>query len=774
MGGIQMKNISLKFDSKAIIKLLGVQLYDTPMAMLRENVQNGFDAVKERQEKDKGYNNPSVKITISDKKVIVADNGIGMNQENLEQNFWTAGKSGKNNEESRKAGVVGHFGIGALANFGVCFSLDVDTRKIGEDKRYHSHAESEKLDGEQITIDETPDESNNYGTTITAILDDDHHFTIEDAKNYLKPFVQYVDIPVYLNDDLISQQPKGISNTPNDVYDLSGKYKNGYTTFTYRIVFQKYHPINPQLEITDINLYGENEPGMLYLTKLRPNLFGLNNGFGLANLNVYSQFGFGGFADFSFLEPTAGREAISKICTEKVQALINMVEVFWAKTIAEYTLADDYRDFLVYVNSHFSKSLAKNIRIAADGTGASDIALGEIKPEDGGGYYKGQDTKILESYKTAGNPVYRVSQENPRRRIQLQYLNQIGIKELDDSVQILHEYSKRELASDEFMFLAEIKRVIEDDYILENFDVRLADISHGVQIMVKKDEGFDFVIYITKKCGEVDQICKIYKENYLLFTPIVKDYVRTALYRQFADYIPKNKQDRAAYIDAAYQKRKEELIIRETDVSDDENLFKQFQNGEITTNQFLERVKRIHREKQEQVVSEGQVERVENVVKTAALVVEQPTSSASVRNEQEDMAQPPILELDNSTTKKLLRTENSTPVLHYHRLFISLSTNMDRDFRSFFMLPHTTKVIWSTHRIIYIFTEYTGMVSLYYEMELKKKLSKEQTGGKSLVSTTIITKKKIFVPVPEEIMSYFDFRKEQELIFYVHFDKVNG
>lgn len=770
-----MKNISLKFDSKAIIKLLGVQLYDTPMAMLRENVQNGFDAVKERQKNDKEYKNPCVRITITDHKVIVADNGIGMNQENLEQNFWTAGKSGKNNEESRKAGVVGHFGIGALANFGVCSSLDVDTRKRGSNMRYHSHAESEKLDGEQITIDETPDESNNYGTTITAILDDEHNFVIDDAKNYLKPFVQYVDIPVYLNDDLISQQPKGITNVPSDAYEIIDQHESGYATFNYRIIFQKYHPINPQLEITNIKLYGENEPGMLYLTKLKPNLFGLNHGFGLANLNVYSQFGFGGFANFSFLEPTAGREAISKICTERVQALLNMVEVFWAETIAEYTLADDYRDFLVYVNSHFSKALAKNIRIAADGTGASDIALGEIKPEDGGGYYKGQDTKILESYKTAGNPVYRVSQENPRRRIQLQYLNQIGIKELDDSVQILHEYSKRELASDEFMFLAEIKRVIEDDYILENFEVRLADISHGVQIMVKKDEGFDFVIYITRKCGEVEQICKIYKENYLLFTPMVKDYVRTALYRQFADYIPKNKQDRAAYIDAAYQKRKEELIIRETDVSDDENLFKQFQNGEITTNQFLERVKRIHREKQEQVVSEGQVDRVENVVKTAAVVaVEQPTSSASVRNEQEDMAQPPILELDNSTTKKLLRTENSTPILHYHRLFISLSTNMDRDFRSFFMLPHTTKVIWSTHRIIYIFTEYTGKLSLYYEMELKKKLSNEQTGGRSLVSTTIITKKKIFVPVPEEIMSYFDFRKEQELIFYVHFDKVNG
>lgn len=153
---------------------------------------------------------------------------------------------------------------------------------------------------------------------------------------------------------------------------------------------------------------------------------------------------------------------------------------------------------------------------------------------------------------------------------------------------------------------------------------------------------------------------------------------------------------------------------------------------------------------------------------------QQQIPSKAVREEQEDMAQPPILELDNPTEKKLLRTENQTPVLHYNRLFINLSKNMDRDYRPFFMLPHTTKVIWSTHRIIYIFTEYTGKVSLYYEMELTKKLPSRMTGGRSVVSTTIITKKKIFVPVPEEIISYFDMKKVQELKFYVHFDKVNG
>ena len=40
--------VSLKFDPNQMIHLLGVQLYDTPLAMLRENVQNAVDAIRER------------------------------------------------------------------------------------------------------------------------------------------------------------------------------------------------------------------------------------------------------------------------------------------------------------------------------------------------------------------------------------------------------------------------------------------------------------------------------------------------------------------------------------------------------------------------------------------------------------------------------------------------------------------------------------------------------------------------------------------------------
>lgn len=46
------------------------------------------------------------------------------------------------------------------------------------------------------------------------------------------------------------------------------------------------------------------------------------------------------------------------------------------------------------------------------------------------------------------------------------------------------------------------------------------------------------------------------------------------------------------------------------------------------------------------------------------------------------------------------------------------------------------------HRIIYIFSDITSTMSLYYEMELFKKLPEELTGGQQIITTTIVTEKK--------------------------------
>ena len=101
-----------------MIELLAVQIYPTTFALLRENVQNSFDAILLRKHMGQKFDG-KIDVTINPNSVRVTDNGIGMSRDDLRNHFWHAGSSSKNTDEARAAGVVGTFGIGAMANFGI-------------------------------------------------------------------------------------------------------------------------------------------------------------------------------------------------------------------------------------------------------------------------------------------------------------------------------------------------------------------------------------------------------------------------------------------------------------------------------------------------------------------------------------------------------------------------------------------------------------------------------------------------------------------------------
>ena len=193
------KYLGLKFDADAMVHLLGVQLYDTPLAMLRENVQNAYDAILERMNEEAAFKDGIVKIEVVGDHITIIDNGIGMDEQGLQENYWTAGHSGKNNPESRKAGVVGHFGIGALANFGVCSRLEVNTMRIGTNTRYLCVAERDKMSGTQFPLTIQEDNTGSYGTKISAILMPGITITEEQVEAYITKYVQFIPIPVTIN-----------------------------------------------------------------------------------------------------------------------------------------------------------------------------------------------------------------------------------------------------------------------------------------------------------------------------------------------------------------------------------------------------------------------------------------------------------------------------------------------------------------------------------------------------------------------------------------------
>ena len=762
--------VSLKFDSNQMINLLGVQLYDTPLAMLRENVQNSVDAIRERIKMDHRPFQPRINVTVSREIVAIEDNGKGMTKDIIKNNYWTAGNSSKNTKDAQQAGVVGHFGIGALANFGVCSKLELSTRYFDSNIRLESIAYREKLSGDEISLDEVEDNSDEVGTKIYVTLLQPGSITVEQTLEYLSQYVQYVDIPIFINNELISQKQVTIKERTSSEL-LTGNYTGDFCRFSYDVVFNTYQPINPELLIRDIVLFGKAIKGSVYLKNEGKNndIMGMCNGFGLARLNLNSWFNFSGYMDFDFLQPTAGREAVSRESNTTALTFFLQIEKFWAEVISQYDVSDTYRDFLSYVVNHYADRYVLNLTANLASKSDESIHFRDIKDSQKYIYYGGTEENVIKAYSSSEKILLKLAKDNPRRKVQKMFFDSKGIAEVGNKIELLKVFSRAELGLDETMLLTEIRKIMEDDYIISDFSIYMAEISMGVMYHSELTEK-SFAIYLARDSSEVNALTKIYRDDIKLFTPMVKDFVRTSLYNLFAEFIPKDKKIRAAYINRMLANSREEYTISYKEYGDYFSIYESIKGNDSEVEKLIDYISREHQVKTEQEVDSRQVGTVESVVQT----VNTPSASHNSLANIFDMpkAQPPILELENITEMKLLRTAADTPILHGNKMFIALSDSMNRAFRSFFLLAHSTKIIWSMHRIIYIFSDITGTMSLYYEMELYKKLPEELTGGEQVITTTIVTDKKIFVPVIPQLYNYFDLQNGQSMKFLVHYDKV--
>lgn len=199
--------IPFEIETQRIIQLLAKQIYQSPLALLRENAQNAFDAVRQRLHDKPGFE-PRIDISLTPERVVISDNGIGMTESDLRAHYWKAGSSSKNTEAARAAGVVGTFGIGAMANFGIANVLTVETESASTGERTLCRAERAKLDVKQDCIElRSLPSKGEPGTTIIADTDPTSRIDVQKSRNYIAEFVSLVDIPIYVNGELVSKQP---------------------------------------------------------------------------------------------------------------------------------------------------------------------------------------------------------------------------------------------------------------------------------------------------------------------------------------------------------------------------------------------------------------------------------------------------------------------------------------------------------------------------------------------------------------------------------------
>ena len=273
------RKIPLQVKSDRVIELFARDIYQSPLSLLRENVQNAFDAILVRRQAD-GEFEPRIDVSLEPDVVAVRDNGNGMTPEELEKNYWYAGNSGKNNAIGREAGVVGTFGIGAMANFGIAHRLEVETESSSTGQRSQSSVAKSDLSINQDCIDLVPLPARGApGTTVTAHLDPASHINVDEARRYIIDFVSLLKVPVYVNGvNESGRSPEGLVPVPATSW--RGERVESAGRLVARVDMAIGQNGSVWTHIKDIEWSGRSLVGAITLQSEIPGLRTYRNGFG--------------------------------------------------------------------------------------------------------------------------------------------------------------------------------------------------------------------------------------------------------------------------------------------------------------------------------------------------------------------------------------------------------------------------------------------------------------------------------------------------------------
>ena len=227
-----------------LLKLIIHSMYSNKDIFLREIVSNASDALdklKYLTVSDDAYKSitftPRIDITFDDKKNVlcVQDSGIGMNEEDLNNNLGTIARSGTKafmekltEEASKDSALIGQFGVGFYSAFMAAKKIDVYTRKAaGDGKIMHWSSDgTNSYDIEEIAKDSDVaktygfDKDETTGSAIVMELNDDSkdyasRWKIEEL---IKKYSDHIAFPIYLHYEQNKYDDKGkITSTENKV-----------------------------------------------------------------------------------------------------------------------------------------------------------------------------------------------------------------------------------------------------------------------------------------------------------------------------------------------------------------------------------------------------------------------------------------------------------------------------------------------------------------------------------------------------------------------------
>ena len=504
-------DFSVGVDFPRVLETIASHIYDNQFAFLRENLQNGIDAVRIQASRD-GRSVASryrIDIRIEGNSCEIQDTGNGMTKEELRRNFWTMGASGKHTEEAKSAGCIGIFGIGGFANFGVCEQLTVVSRSadcLMAHETSLSKDDFSTLEGQLPTVKyQESDRLKSNGTIVIGVAAID--FDKQKLLEYIKQFVTSVQEPVYFDGTRISAGRKTtIGENYAAITDIVTD-RTGSVEFSYRLYKDEGASLAAELICATEAKKEIDFAGFVRLENGSVRTF--KRGFRICEVSISSRIGISGWLDSDLVKPTAGRDTVNAESLSRITHIFRCIE----GRARELVVQDE-------------ELLSEHIRLLPDIVASGDLsslALLRVRTLDGRAYLlsdveeMSKERRVFYSLASIGTPaaevlqakgdvVVSVSVDRNRRRAEILYLSQrCKANTFDNLIERLEPYV--ELDEFERALLAELDMAIKRLYQPETFTFFPGKLTLDVPIFWsdKKELG-KTVVYVDTKHGEFEKL----------------------------------------------------------------------------------------------------------------------------------------------------------------------------------------------------------------------------------------------------------------------------
>lgn len=261
---------SFQAEVSRLLDIVTHSLYSEKQIFLRELISNASDACDRLRylaltEPKLTADDPEFRVVLTPDKekrtLIIADNGIGMNHDEIIENLGTIARSGTaafmqqlSGDQRKDMSLIGQFGVGFYSAFMVSEKVEVVSRKAGDDTAWRWISDGRG----EFTVE--PAEKEGRGTTITLyLLKDEVDFTEPlRLRQIVKTYSDHVALPIILKTD-------GKEETLNTAAALWTRPKSDITAEQYR---EFYHHAAHSFDEPWLTLHNKAEGTFEYTTLL--------------------------------------------------------------------------------------------------------------------------------------------------------------------------------------------------------------------------------------------------------------------------------------------------------------------------------------------------------------------------------------------------------------------------------------------------------------------------------------------------------------------------